>query len=536
MNPVNIGSTNPHFQVTHGKEPAHAKAAKQKDKEAFQSSLKSALADDDAAEKLEGSPKDTKEAKDADEKKDEKRTKKAPPQPEDVAAALAFAAQQPLPKAEPTAEIPADAQLDLLADPKLASKGAPLAPTAGPELVDAQGTKPALPAAESLAATAEPTDAADAAPVLAPVELGAAPKPAETPASASEPVTELAPGPAKASEPATATPTASAPATPPTAAQAETTAQVAATAQPAQAQATPPKPTAKVEPKPSKAEPVRGATKASPAHAPQSATSTTTEAPGAPQTRPLDPVGRPADVDAKDAQAPKQGAHHGKPSLAEVTAEKKAKTGALDADMAADAARVSASVADPSFAAPTPILTETAKTVTASAPAAGNTENTVRGLTEVDAKTEARIGAAEAAGHKRTLASGEARGQIVTAELGRVEVVAHAAAHESARVDVHVRAVEDHAKQAIAAAAESLREHVRVEVPNAAVHVERSHNDLLGNGTSARDFSGQSASGNDGGSGESGRGGRQDGAVGAHDASVKTPAVSARGARVRYVL
>lgn len=528
MNPVNIGSTNPHFQVTHGKEPAHTKAAKQKDKEAFQSSLKSALADDDAAEKLEGSPKDTKEAQDADAKKDEKRAKKAP-QPEDVAAALAFAAQQPLPKAEPTAEPPADAQLDLLADPKLASKGAGTPVPTGPQLLDTMDAKPA----ESLAATADPAEAADAAPVeLAAPAAPAAP--AQTPAVSSEPVT----GPATAPAPTTATPTTATPtpATPPTAAQAETTAQAAATAQPAQAQATPPKPAAKAEPKVGKAEPVRSASKPTAAHAPQAATSTATEAPGVPQTRPLDPVASKADVDAKDAQAPKQGAHHGKPSLAEVTADKKAKAGALDADMAADAARVSASVADPSLAAPTPVLTETAKTVTASAPVAGNTENTVRGLTEVDARTEARIGAAEAAGHKRTLASGEARGQIVTAELGRVEVVAHAAAHESARVDVHVRAVEDHAKQAIAAAAESLREHVRVEVPNAAVHVERSHNDLLGNGTSARDFSGQSTSNSGGEGGEGGRGGRQDGAVGAHDASVKTPAVSARGARVRYVL
>lgn len=534
MNPVNIGSTNPHFQVTHGKEPAHTRAAKQKDKEAFQSSLKSALADDDAAEKLEGSPKDTKEAKDADAKKDDERAaKKARPQPEDVAAALAFAAQQPPPKNEPTAEIPADAQLDLLADPKLAPQGAePFAPTAGAELVDAHGAKPALSTAESLAATAEPTEAADAATLLAPVELGAAPaKPAPTPASLSEAVPDAA----KAPGPANATPTAAAPATPPIAAQAETAARAAATAQPVQAQATPPSATAKVEPKVAKSEPVRTAGKASPAHAPPLPTSTTAEAPAAPQTRPLDPVGRAAEVDGKDAQTPKPGVHHGKPSLAEVTAEKKAKTGAMDADMAADAARVSASVADPSFAVATPVLTETAKTVTASAPAAGTTENTVRGLTEVDAKTEARIGAAEAAGHKRTLASGEARGQIVTAELGRVEVVAHAASHESARVDVHVRAVEEHAKQAIAAAAESLREHVRVEVPNAAVHVERSQNDLLGNGTSARDFTGQGASGNGGEGPEGSRGGRQDG-VGAHDTSVKTPAVSARAARVRYVL
>lgn len=530
MIPVNIG-TNPHFQVTHGKEPAHTRAAKEKDKEAFQSSLKSALADDDAADKLDAS-KDTADTK-ADDEKDtqggKRAKKKAAPQLEDVAAALAFAAQQPLPKTEPAAEIPADATL---AEPKIAPDGA------APVLDAKVATAPAATAlADRTLPSAElaPEVAPDAQAIAAAVETAATP-PAPS-AAAQLQTTEAAPPPAAApgaSKPAAAAPIeAAAPAAPPTAAQAQITAQAAQATAP---QALSPKAApARVEAKATKAEPVRAAGKTASPTA-QAVTSTTAEASSAPQNRPLDPVAATANIEAKDPQAPKQGLHPAKPSLAEVTAEKKAKASSgEDADMAADAARVSASVADPSFVAPVAVPADTAKNVTASAPGAGNTENTVRGLSEVDAKTEARIGAAEQAGHKRTLASGEARGQIVTAELGRVEVVAHAASHASSRVDVHVRAVEDHAKQAIAAAAESLREHVRVEVPNAAVHVERSHNDLLGNGTSARDFGGKSASNEGGEGGEGGRGGRHD-APGGREATVKTPAVSARGARVRFVL
>lgn len=78
------------------------------------------------------------------------------------------------------------------------------------------------------------------------------------------------------------------------------------------------------------------------------------------------------------------------------------------------------------------------------------------------------VRAAEAVTHRRTLANGEASGQLVTPELGRIEVRARA---EEARIDVHVRADEAHARDLLSVHAPELVAHVRAEVPEARVHV-----------------------------------------------------------------
>ncbi|MBN9165281.1 MAG: hypothetical protein J0I07_30235 [Myxococcales bacterium] len=85
-----------------------------------------------------------------------------------------------------------------------------------------------------------------------------------------------------------------------------------------------------------------------------------------------------------------------------------------------------------------------------------------------DGRAELGIRAAEAAGHRRAL-TGEAHGQIVVPELGRVEVRAVAGAD---RIDVHVQADEGHAKQVIHAHSPELSAHVHREIPEARVFVD----------------------------------------------------------------
>lgn len=88
---------------------------------------------------------------------------------------------------------------------------------------------------------------------------------------------------------------------------------------------------------------------------------------------------------------------------------------------------------------------------------------------------EQAVKTAEALGHKRVLASGEAHGQITLPELGRIEVRARTDA--SLNVSVHVQADDAHGRAVIAQHASELRAHVQAEVPNASVHVDRSSGD-----------------------------------------------------------
>ncbi|HVH45751.1 MAG TPA: flagellar hook-length control protein FliK, partial [Labilithrix sp.] len=88
---------------------------------------------------------------------------------------------------------------------------------------------------------------------------------------------------------------------------------------------------------------------------------------------------------------------------------------------------------------------------------------------EGDGKLENGIRAAEAAGHRRALA-GVAHGRIDVPELGKIEVRAVA---EASKIDVHVKAEENHTKHVIAAHAPELITHVHREIPEARVHVER---------------------------------------------------------------
>lgn len=107
---------------------------------------------------------------------------------------------------------------------------------------------------------------------------------------------------------------------------------------------------------------------------------------------------------------------------------------------------------------------ETVKTmadVTVPAPVEASTRS-------ADGRAEVGIRAAEAAGHRRAL-TGEAHGQIVVPELGRVEVRAVAGAD---RIDVHVRADEGHAKRVIHAHSPDLSAHVHREIPEARIFVE----------------------------------------------------------------
>jgi hypothetical protein len=87
-----------------------------------------------------------------------------------------------------------------------------------------------------------------------------------------------------------------------------------------------------------------------------------------------------------------------------------------------------------------------------------------------DTSGTAGVRAAEAVGHRRAL-SGEARGQILLPELGRVEVRAFA---EASKIDVHVRADERDTRHVIQAHAPELSAHVHREIPEARVFVERS--------------------------------------------------------------
>ena len=520
MNPISIG-TNTHAAhgARHG-HGAHGKSHGAHEKSGsnpFESSLEGALADDDAS-KLGG---DTTE-------EDKKKSAlgagpHASPQPSNLAAALAFTvAATPVDAAETATDAGAatDAKrgttvagVDLHADAKLeGAAGADDAPrkALAPTKTLAEITRD-LPAdalgAMTVASGAQtaPPDAAMTLPVGLPTVPGPTP-PALPPAT---------PGKAAAMPPVGAASTVPLPA--------------AALAVTAEAVA---KPVAKAE--------TERATATRPA-------ATATEAVTSAPAKVYASASSRSENDANDPQGsntadPRASAE--KPAATTLAkADKRAKLSAsasVDDDMSADAARVTATIADPkALAAPVGLSTDTAKTVTAGpsnrTDATNAAENTIRSNSEVDARTDQTIKAAEAAGHKRTLASGEASGQLVTPELGRVEVMARTI--DAGHVEVHVRAVEEHAKQVIAANAESLREHVRVEVPNAIVHVQKPSNDLLGNGSSGRDLGNQGAasSARDGG-GRDGRGDAPSGNDSARDASVKSPAVPVKGARVRFVL
>lgn len=101
------------------------------------------------------------------------------------------------------------------------------------------------------------------------------------------------------------------------------------------------------------------------------------------------------------------------------------------------------------------------------------------------------VRAAEGVAHQRVL-SGEARGQIVLEELGRIEVRARA---HGARLEVRVGADEGHAARVLADHAAELRAHVRIEAPGATVHVDASAPDPAGasgsGGASSRSSGGE---------------------------------------------
>ncbi|MBX3196763.1 MAG: hypothetical protein KF894_01300 [Labilithrix sp.] len=155
---------------------------------------------------------------------------------------------------------------------------------------------------------------------------------------------------------------------------------------------------------------------------------------------------------------------------------------------------------------------------------------TVPSAAEASARTaegrEAGVRAAEVAGHRRALA-GEAHGRIVVPELGKIEVRAIA---DAAKIDVHVRAEESHAKRVIAAHAPDLSAHVQREIPEARVFVERPADAPID--TTARDLAG-----NHGESRHEPREERGDGA-GARPSRVGSaePSVRRHQARVRIVL
>ena len=504
MNPISIG-TNTH--ATHHAEGAHhghgAKAHGSHGKKGspFESSLEGALADDDAS-KLEGETEDDKK---------KAALGAAPPAqtPQDIAAALAFAAQAKAGEAQ-DAPTDGDAKMDAKIDEKTAGNAVG---ALDPKLVavadDAQASAlKALAPTKTLTATPELSDDAKAKAANAKTE--------PTDAAMTPPV-------APATVPAVTPPVAPAPAP---AVSAEALAKLHAVKLPEPAKSSSQK------------------TESLDRTATSKSTSTTTEASTSAPAKVLEADGAKAQSDAKDAPGGDSGTgdrRDDKPArMTLAQADKKAKIErAKSDDMSVDAQRAAAKVTDPApITVPVGLPTETAKTVT---PAPANdvdaskaAEITISRADGVSAKTDDAIRAAEAAGHKRTLASGEASGQITTPELGRIEVVAHTigGANEAGRVEVHVRAVEEHAKQVIAANAESLREHVRVEVPNATVHVQKPQNDLLGNGTSGRDLSDRTAANT---SGDGGRGGRGD-APASRESTVKNPAVPGKGARVRFVL
>lgn len=141
-------------------------------------------------------------------------------------------------------------------------------------------------------------------------------------------------------------------------------------------------------------------------------------------------------------------------------------------------------------------------------------------LESVEGSAARAVRAAEVFGHKRALLGGEAHGQLVVPELGRVEVRAHV---EGARVDVRVRAEEEHARVVIAANAPEMRAHVRVEVPNAVVRVDGSVPEFTG---------GNAFSGGFGRDADTTREPRERG----DDATREKAPTQVKGARVRFVL
>jgi hypothetical protein len=124
-------------------------------------------------------------------------------------------------------------------------------------------------------------------------------------------------------------------------------------------------------------------------------------------------------------------------------------------------------------------LPSTIMTATPNVASHGNVKNVTSTATAPTAvsggveKAEQAVKAAEMSGHRRTLASAEAHGHIVVPELGRVEVRAQTDA--SANVAVHVHVDDAHGRAVVAAHAPELRAHVRADVPNAHVHLDRGN-------------------------------------------------------------
>lgn len=235
-------------------------------------------------------------------------------------------------------------------------------------------------------------------------------------------------------------------------------------------------------------------------------------------------------------------------------ATSKVKTSSLARDARAPGEDLASRGSDASFAMPAPAMVDVG--MTAAEPNA-NGSSIVNGSTTsagAPAKSESgeasrAVQAAESLGHKRTLASGEAHGQVHVPELGRIEVTARAHGQEAAaRIDVHVRAEEDHARHVIMANASELRSHVRVEVPTAVVHVERPTTDFTddrawsGGGRPELATSEQGAGGSHTPSGQSGRQSNDDGDTSLYNGasslrrSGAASVINPRGRRARFVL
>ncbi len=235
-------------------------------------------------------------------------------------------------------------------------------------------------------------------------------------------------------------------------------------------------------------------------------------------------------------------------------ATSKVKTPAFARDTRGPGDDLASRGSDASFAMPAPAMVDVG--MTAAEPNA-NGSSIVNGSTTsagAPAKSEGgeasrAVQAAESLGHKRTLASGEAHGQVHVPELGRIEVTARAHGQEAAaRIDVHVRAEEDHARHVIMANASEMRSHVRVEVPNAVVHVERPTTDFTddrawsGGGRPELATSEQGAGGSHTPSGQSGRQSNDDGDTSLYNgaSSVRrsgaASVINPRGRRARFVL
>lgn len=235
-------------------------------------------------------------------------------------------------------------------------------------------------------------------------------------------------------------------------------------------------------------------------------------------------------------------------------ATSKIKTSALARDTRGPGDDLASQKSDASFAMPAPAMVDvgmTAAEPNANGSSIVNGSTTTAGAAVKNEGGEASraVQAAESLGHKRTLASGEAHGQVHVPELGRIEVTARAHGQEAAtRIDVHVRAEEDHARHVIMANASEMRSHVRVEVPNAVVHVERPTTDFTddrawsGGGRPELATSDQSAGGSQTPSGQSGRQSNDDGDTSLYDgaSSVRrsgaASVINPRGRRARFVL